>query len=243
MRRLAWTLVILIVALGAGFGAGYWYGHGGQGGPTFPVLGTAPTYRLTNQLGQPVDSASFAGKIQVVTFLFPYCTDYCPLIASHLVSLAQALAAAGLAGKVQFVAFDVDPAHTDPAVLAAFLRQYGWNPEDTRWQFLTGSPAAIRRVVTGGFHVDYEQVPEALAERQEAAAQRAGLYAPPPRVENSLAQKARPDYDVTHNDALVLVDARGRIRRVYQDADRLSDATLVAAIRYLSGAPAADRRR
>lgn len=225
--------VIVVLALGAGFGGGYWYAHGGGAAKAMPVLGKAPQYTLTNQLGSAVDSKSFAGKVQVVTFLFPYCTDYCPLIAAHLVSLEQALEAAGLAGRVQLVAFDVDPAHTGPKTMAAFMRQYGWNPQDTHWQFLTGDPKELRRVVPAGFHVDYEQVPETAARYYAQAAEKQGLYAPPPEVENPLARKADPDYDVTHNDALVLVDTRGRIRRIYEEADRVSNSDLIAAIRRL----------
>lgn len=231
-RRLAAAVVVAGV-LAAGFAGGYWYGRARQVRAPLPVLGRAPGYVLVNQLGKQVDSDSFRGKVQVVTFLFPYCTDYCPLIAAHLVSLERALEAADLSGKVQLVAFDVDPGHTGPATVAKFMRQYGWDPEDTRWQFLTGDAREIRRVVTAGFHVDYEQVPESLVEQQAREAEKLGLYSPPPQVENPLAEQARPDYDVTHNDALVLVDGRGRIRRIYEDADRLADDTLVAAVQRL----------
>lgn len=238
-KRVLLTYVSVVIALALGFGGGYWYAHGrGGSASSMPVLGTAPEYTLTNQLGAKVDSKSFAGKVQVVSFLFPYCTDYCPLIAAHLVSLERALRAGGLQDRVQFVAFDVDPAHTGPAVLSAFMRQYGWDPKDTRWQFLTGAPGEIRRIVTGGFHVDYQQVPESLAEHQAKEAEKQGLYSPPPEVENPLAKKAGVDYDVTHNDALVLVDERGRIRRIYAEADRVSDSDLVTAIRRLLGLPA-----
>lgn len=227
------TLSFIAAALAAGFGGGYWWGQLHREREAFPVLWRAPSYALTNQLGRRVDSRSFLGRVQVVTFLFPYCTEYCPLIAAHLVSLEDALAAAGLAAKVQFVAFNVDPAHAGPDAMATFMRQYGWNPRDTRWQYLTGSPATVRLVVTGGFHVDYEQIPESLVARQEREAERAGAYAPSPTVENPLAERVKPDYDVTHNDALVLVDRQGRVRRLYQEADRITDAALVAAIRRL----------
>lgn len=239
VARLLLPLALVAAALGAGFGAGYWYAHGGGARQDpFPVLGTAPQYTLTNQLGHSVSSTAFRGKLQVVAFLFPYCTEYCPLIAAHLRSAQQALAAAGLADRVQFVAFNVDPQDTGPAVMAAFLREYGWNPEDTRMQFLTGAPEEIRRVVTGGFGVDYRKVPKALAESQSESAEQHDVYVPPPQVENRLARTHKPDYDVTHNDALVLVDAQGRIRRIFQEADRVSDQALTEAVRRLLGARA-----
>jgi len=231
MRRIVPYFAVLVVALGLGFGAGYWFFATGNGGRSrLPVIGKAPAYTLTNQLGEKVSSSAFAGKVQVVTFLFPYCTDYCPLIAAHLVGLEQALEAAGLAGRVQLVAFNVDPAHTGPQVMADFMHQYGWDPHDTRWQYLTGTPDEVRRVVTGGFHVDYEQVPESLADAQAEKAEKQGLYNPPPQVSNALAAAARPDYDVTHNDSMILVDPQGRVRRIYSEADRVPDSELIAAI-------------
>ncbi len=236
MKRFALPLVILAVALGAGFGGGYWYAHSANSAnDPFPVLGRVPDYVLTNQLGRQVRSSSFHGKVQVVTFLFPYCTEYCPLIASHLKSAEQALVAAGLAGKVQFVAFNVDPGDTGPKTMAAFLKQYGWDPANPHMQYLTGKPEEIRRVVTGGFHVDYRKVPESLVRRQTRIAEQHDWYTPPPEVRNRLAQEAKPDYDVTHNDALILVDPEGRMRRIYQDADRISNQELVNAVRHLLG--------
>lgn len=233
-KRIVRYFVLAVVALGLGFGGGYWYSHGqGSARSQLPILGTAPRYTLTNQLGQTVHSRQFAGKVRVVTFLFPYCTDYCPLIAAHLVSLERALKTAGLADRVQLVAFNVDPAHTGPKVMAAFMRQYGWDPHDTRWQYLTGKPDTVRQIVTGGFHIDYEEVPESVADHQAEEAEKQGLYTPPPKIENPLAGKARPDYDVTHNDSLILVDGQGRIRRIFSEADRVSDSDMVAAIRRL----------
>lgn len=234
-QRIVPYFVLFVIALGLGFGGGYWFAGHRAAGTGLPVIGRAPAYTMTNQLGRTVRSAEFAGKVRVVTFLFPYCTDYCPLIAAHLVSLEKALEKAHLADRVQLVAFNVDPAHTGPKVMAAFMRQYGWDPADTRWQYLTGTPARVREAVTGGFHVDYQRVPESVADSQAEKAERQGLYTPPPEVSNALAAKARPDYDVTHNDALILVDPRGRIRRIYAEADRVPDSALVGVIRRLLG--------
>ena len=157
------------------------------------------------------------------------------MIAAHLVGLEQALKAAGLADRVQLVAFNVDPAHTGPQVMSEFMRQYGWDLRDTHWQYLTGTPDKVRQVVTGGFHVDYEQVPESLADAQAKKAEKQGLYNPPPAVSNALAAAAHPNYDVTHNDSLILVDTQGRVRRIYAAADRVPDSELIADISALLG--------
>lgn len=220
-----------VAAAVVGAGAGFLLGrHGGPSPGALPVLGTAPSYTLTDQLGRSVSSDRFAGKVQLVTFLSPYCTGSCPLIAYNLISLERVLEAAGLASRVQLVAFDVDPGHTGPAAMAAFLRQYGWDPSDPRWEFLTGTPEAVRAVVTGGFAIDYERVTGAQEAAEDAAARREGRFVPEPQVANPLATKADPDYDVVHNDALVVVDPEGRIRAFFDEAARLSNSQLMAVI-------------
>ena len=52
-------------------------------------------------------------------------------------------------------------------------------------------------------------------------------------VVNPLANKVKPGYDVTHNDGLVIVDPQGRIRKVYDQADVVSNQTLLEAIKPL----------
>ncbi len=196
-----------------------------------PVLAKAPSYQgLTNQLGQTVDSSRFKGKIQVVTFLFPYCTTYCPLIAAHLVGLEQLLADSGLQSKVQIVAFDVDPEGTGPKQMRGFMKEYGWNPKNLHWQYLTGKPKQIRHIITGGYHVDYQKVSDSQEAQEQGPSQ-----TPQPVVVNRMAQKAHVNYDVTHNDALMLVDGNGNIRKIYDQADVLSNRRLLKAIKALVG--------
>ena len=172
-----------------------------------PMLFAAPSYHdLTNQQGQKVSSASFRGKVRVVTFLFPYCTTFCPIIAAHLVGFEHMLASSGLGKRVQVVAFDVDPAGTGPKQMRAFLKEYGWNPQDLHWQYLTGTPKQIRRIVTGGYHVAYKKVADSDSgnSNQDPAAL-VGGDTPQPIVVNPLADKANVNYDITHENVLMLV--------------------------------------
>lgn len=228
-RATAWARAVAVVALvGLAVGAAFVLGRS-TGRPrhaVLPDLGKAPRYTLTNQLGRSVSSNRFHGKVQLVSFLFPYCTTYCPLVAAHLVSFANLLEQTGLADQVQLVSFDVDPGNTGPEEMRAFLQEYGWNPQDLRWQFLVGPPAEVRRVVTGGFAIEYQRVAGADSETASPGA--------PPPVANPLAQKAKPDYDVTHNDALVVVDPQGRIRRIFDQADRIPDDQLLSVVQALA---------
>lgn len=219
-------LAVVLVALAAGYELGRLQS---VPRPSLPVLGPAPGFRgFRNQLGQPVDAKQFAGQVQVVTFLSPYCTSECPLIALHLVSLEHALRLAHLASHVQIVAFNVDPRHTGPAQAAAFQREYGWNPQDLHWQFLTGTPAQTARVVRAGYHVDYQQTP--LATEGAGRSNPADETPPQPEVANALAAQAKPDYDVEHDNVVVLVGPQGHMRWMSSDADSESAARILRRI-------------
>jgi len=230
-NRIAYAVLVCALLL-AGGAAGWWLGARSRGTTPaerpLPVLGQAPSFQgLTNQLGEKVDSSAFHGKVQVVTFLFPYCTTYCPLIAAHLVGLENVVKLAGLQDRVAIVAFNVDPGGTGPEQMRAFLKEYGWDPRDTHWQFLTGTPAAIRQVVTQSYHIAYEKVANG-----ETGAQGPELT-PQPEVVNKLAAKMKPAYDITHNDGLAIVDPEGRIRKFYTQADVVSNERLFVVIKAL----------
>ncbi|HET8995350.1 MAG TPA: SCO family protein [Acetobacteraceae bacterium] len=202
-----------------------------SGGP--PVLFTAPAYRnLTNQNGQKVSSADFRGKVRVVTFLFPYCNTFCPIIAAHLVGFEHLLQADGLADSVQVVAFDVDPAGTGPKEMRGFLKEYGWDPQNTHWQYLTGTPKQIRTIVTGGYHVDYQKVADTGPD-PDPKTQAALLDGdtPQPYVANPLADKANVKYDITHENVLMLVDPEGRVRVIHAQADAVSQWELLKEVK------------
>jgi cytochrome oxidase Cu insertion factor (SCO1/SenC/PrrC family) len=159
-RRWLWALAIGAMIPIAGLD-GFFLGqrHEAREKTILPVLGRAPDYRMTNQLGETVLSSNLRGKIQLVTFLFPYCTTLCPLITAHLVNLENlGLRPNRIEDKVVIVSFDVDPANTGPPQMRAFLSQYGWNPEDAHWRYLTGPPEDVHGVVRNGFGVWYKRL-------------------------------------------------------------------------------------
>lgn len=226
------------LALAAAGLVGWLLGKQARPGVTAPpVLFDAPGFRgLINQNGVQLSSADLRGKLQVVTFLFPYCNTFCPVIAAHLVGFENLLAATPLARRVDVVAFDVDPGDTGPRQMRAFLREYGWNPASPRWQYLTGRPTQIRRIVTGGYHVDYQKVQDSGSGSAAPASTATPALAvagadPQPIVANPLAQRADVDYDITHEDVLMIVDPQGRVRRIYDQADAVGAQRLLREVR------------
>jgi len=231
LGALWFVLAASALALPAVAGAGFLLGQRSETAreATLPVIGAAPSYTLTNQLGEQISSSRFLGKVRLVTFLFPYCTTLCPLIAAHLTNLEdQGLRPAGLADKVAIVSFNVDPEDTGPRQMREFLQQYGWDPQDLHWQYLVGSPAEVHRVVTGGFSVWYKRVSLASKAQQPSV-----LPMIQPDVENKLADSAHVDYDIVHNDVLEIVDQQGRIRKIYDDADTVDWQTLLLQVEAL----------
>lgn len=171
-----------------------------------------------------MSSSRFTGKVRIVTFLFPYCTTYCPLIAAHLIGFERLVAQSTMRGQVEVVAFNVAPEAAGPGEMRTFLTQYGWDPADPHWQFLTGTPAQIRHVVTDGYHIAFERVTESSGKDDDPTP---GVdQTPQLTVSNPLAERAKVDFDIVHNDAIEIVDAHGRIRKIYDDADVVSPEQL-----------------
>ncbi|MGH6990329.1 MAG: SCO family protein [Stellaceae bacterium] len=236
-RAPVWSGVAVLCLIVGGV-AGWFLGQGGAPASAAPaVMFKAPRYRgLVNQNGANISSREFHGKVQVVTFLFPYCNTFCPIIAAHLVGFENMLARTDLANRVEVVAFNVDPADTGPKQMRAFLRQYGWNPSDPHWQYLTGRPAEIRKIVTGGFHVSYEKVIDSGSGSDQASPALAVAGSDPqPIVANPLADKAHVNYDITHEDTLLVVDGKGRVRAIYDQADAVGKWALLQKVRAILG--------
>lgn len=200
--------------------------------------GGAPSFAaLTDQVGRRISSADLAGRVQIVSFLFPYCTTFCPAITHTLLRLEQELKRENLLGaRAVLVSYNVDPAHTGPAQMRQFFQQYGVDTKDQNWRYLTGDPAVMAHVVRDGYHVYYQHI--SIAEEQkEIAEQRAqGIYTPVQFVDNPLAERVRPGYDVVHNDVIYIVDQSGRIRTVYAEGSKVTLESLLAAVRRYAAA-------
>ena len=106
--------------------------------------------------------------------------------------------------EARLVSFTVDPAYDTPEVLARYADDVGADPE--RWWFLTGPPATIARVSKEGF------------------------FQPLESVEAEIQGGAHP----THGTRLVVVDASGRVRGVYDTSDRSERAALRDRVRFVA---------
>jgi cytochrome oxidase Cu insertion factor (SCO1/SenC/PrrC family) len=102
----------------------------------------APGFVLRDQQGRETSLAQFRGKVVLLTFIDPECTQICPLTTQSMVEALKILGPAA-ASHVQLLGIDVNPHKTQVADVAAYTRSHELQE---RWRFLTGSPAQLESV-------------------------------------------------------------------------------------------------
>ncbi len=150
----------------------------------------APGFTLTNQFGEPISLSQFKGRITVLSFEDPECTDVCPLTTQSMVLAKELLGAAGK--SVQLLGVDANPTAVKTADVLAYSRAHGLT---NQWNYLTGSVAQLK----------------AVWKAYDIAVQVA-------------------DGDVDHTPALYVIDAQGRLRKVYLTQMAYSSVTQSAQV-------------
>jgi cytochrome oxidase Cu insertion factor (SCO1/SenC/PrrC family) len=106
-----------------------------------PVPGVpAPGFRFTDQRGHTMTLASLRGKVVVLEFMDPHCTDICPIVSQEFVDAYHQLGAQ--ASKVVFAAINVNQYHATVQDMAAFSREHQLNAIPS-WHFFTGPVPAL----------------------------------------------------------------------------------------------------
>ncbi len=145
--------------------------------PPPPAMGSVPTWQLTDQDNKPFGTEQLAGRAYVTSFFFTSCPSICPKIMG-----AMAKVQARTDADLKLISITVDPQTDTPAQLKSSEAKYGVDP--ARWRLLTGTDAAIREVVVGGFKTfvgDRKQLSDDV-------------------------------FDIAHGARLVLVDGDGGVR-------------------------------
>lgn len=188
----------------------------------------APGYSdFRNQLGQSVSSKEFAGKVQLVTFMWPGCTYACPILASRMVNLEVLLRKRGLDKKVSLLTFNVDPEESGPTQTKQFMEQYGADTSNGQWQFLSGTQKSVSVVVKQGFHANYEKIPASELQNNLAPQDPNNPYRYMPRMMNSLASGKKQSYEIVSNTSAVIVGPKGEVLYVLPKAYMVSEAAML----------------
>jgi cytochrome oxidase Cu insertion factor (SCO1/SenC/PrrC family) len=103
-----------------------------------------PQFSLTDQRGDVISSADLKGKLTLVTFLDPECSDECPIIANQLAETDRELGP--LAAQIQILALDTNPVFHRVADVAAFTTSHGLD-DLPNWHYLAGPAQTIQTLL------------------------------------------------------------------------------------------------
>lgn len=110
--------------------------------PTINLMGlspvparAAPAFRLTDQNGRTLALSSLRGKVVVLNFMDPHCTDICPLVSQEFVDAQRDLGKA--ARQVVFAAVNVNQFFNRVSDVAAFSNEHQLSSIPS-WHFFTG---------------------------------------------------------------------------------------------------------
>jgi len=136
MRRISTVLLLCALVLAAGLSLFLWR----LGDPQAPAAAAiGGPFVLTDQNGRPFGDRDLRGRWVLLYFGYTYCPDVCP---TTLALIEAALDKLGPdAAHIVPVFVTIDPARDTPAVMKAYVAQFG-----TRFVGLTGSAADIAKV-------------------------------------------------------------------------------------------------
>ena len=160
-----------------------------------PVYMALPEATLVNQDGQAFTLNQTRGKVVVVSPIYTYCPDICPVTTAKMKQIQDRVQAAGFSNQVQLVTFTVDPERDGPGVLKLFAGRFHADPGN--WVFLTGTSDQIDILIKG----------------LDLYVERVYYINGTPFPESSLpAPRTDIPYLVNHTDRLFLVDRQGNVR-------------------------------
>jgi cytochrome oxidase Cu insertion factor (SCO1/SenC/PrrC family) len=111
-------------------------------GDSAPLNFPAPAFQLTDQYGNQVSLASLHGKVVLLTFLDPVCTNDCPVIGDEFRQADQVLGAKSR--DVEMVAIVANPLYRSIAYTQAFDNEDQLSTLPN-WLYLTGSLAQLQQ--------------------------------------------------------------------------------------------------
>ncbi len=109
------------------------------------VSSTIPSMRMVDQNGHFIQLDAWRGKIVVLSFIFTRCPDrdVCPLISAKFSQLQRLIDPK----TTHLAEITLDPVYDSPAVLRAYLHQFGGDP--SRWTMLTTTGSQTQHLLNG----------------------------------------------------------------------------------------------
>lgn len=101
----------------------------------------APGFTFTDQNGRTMSLSDFRGKVVVLEFLDPHCTDICPIVSREFVDAYHDLGAK--AGNVVFLGINVNQYHAGVTDVLAFSKEQQLTTIPD-WHYFTGPTPALQ---------------------------------------------------------------------------------------------------
>ena len=183
----------------------------------------AEDFRLTDQFGRSVSLGQLnEDRVVVLTFLYTYCPDICPIVAYHLKGISERLG--DDAGDVSIVVVSVDPERD--TVERALEYSEAWGMAEN-WRYLVGSEEELNPV--------WEAYYVVAAVDEEARGSDVPEEWKVDRVRgvDALSRDIASRYTVTHQAPVYLIDKEGRVRVLHtlpiEPADVVEDVRALLA--------------
>jgi cytochrome oxidase Cu insertion factor (SCO1/SenC/PrrC family) len=103
----------------------------------------AKDFTLQDQRGKPVSLEALRGRVVVLQFMDPHCTDICPIASQEVVNAYRDLGP--VKRQVEFVTVNVNRFSASTADVMSFTSEHGLDVVPT-WHFVTGPPAKLADV-------------------------------------------------------------------------------------------------
>ena len=162
----------------------------------------APGFELTDHLGKSADLFQYNdGNVVLLTFLYTYCPDICPIVTFKIKSIHTLLGTD--AKNVSIVAISVDPERD--TVERAYEYSEDWGMTD-KWSFLVGTESQLESVWASYFVssvIDDSHRPSTVSHLGEV---------PDVKGVDALSRDIALRYTVNHQAPLYLIDRDGVMR-------------------------------
>jgi protein SCO1/2 len=171
----------------------------------------AADFTFTDQFGDEVSLSEHRGSVVILTFLYTYCPDVCPVVASHLTDVHELLASRSDGGEdVSIIAVSVDPERDTVERAHEYSRQYGMLDE---WTYLVGGQEELSETWADYYVAPAPLVADSL-EADPLDGEGAGEGSSGGSVD-SLAEQIAAAYTVNHQTPVYLIDRDGMIRTLF----------------------------
>jgi cytochrome oxidase Cu insertion factor (SCO1/SenC/PrrC family) len=187
----------------------------GFNGTTLNPPQRAADFTFTDQFGDEVSLSEHRGSVVILTFLYTYCPDVCPVVASHLTDVHELLSSRADGGDaVTIIAVSVDPERDTVERAHEYSRQYGMLDE---WTYLVGGEEELSEtwadyyvapapLVADSLDADpLDEIRDEIGDDKGAGDGSA----------DSLAEQIAATYTVNHQTPVYLIDRDGMMRALF----------------------------